>query len=340
MLTAIWAILIFCALIFIHEFGHFITAKLSKMTVHEFAIGMGPKIFSFGKNRTQYSVRLFPMGGFVRLEGEDGDSQDPGAFCNKSALNRFVVLFAGAFMNILLGFLIFVLVFSTTGEFASNQIASVIEGSAFEKAGIVDGDKIVKMEGEKFSTGVHFYQDINLFIALNGNDSANITFERNGERFSKEIAPAYIESEQRKLFGFSPKAINPSFFETLSLAFWECIYVIKSVFLSLWWLIAGIVPASEMSGPVGIVKEIGVAAKIGWRSVLNFAGFISVNLGVMNLLPIPALDGGRILFLIIEKIRGKKMDPEKEGTINFIFFAILILFMIFVTFSDVKKIFG
>ena len=340
MLTAVWAILIFCVLIFIHEFGHFITAKLSGMTVHEFAIGMGPKIFSFGKKETRYCVRLLPVGGFVRLEGEDGDSSDPGAFCNKSAFKRFIVLFAGAFMNILLGFLIFVCVFSSTEEFASNRIDSVIEGSAFEKAGILAGDEIVKMEGKKFSTGVHFYQDINLFVAINGDETSVITFKRNGEEFSRKITPTAIEGEERKLFGFRPKAINPGFIETLCLAFWECVYVIKSVFLSLWWLIAGIVPASEMSGPVGIVKEIGVAASIGWQSVLNFAGFISVNLGVMNLLPIPALDGGRILFLIIEKIRGKKMNPDREGMVNFVFFALLILFMIFVTFSDIKKIFG
>ena len=184
MLTAVWAILIFCGMIFIHEFGHFITAKLSGMTVHEFSIGMGPKIFGFRKKETAYSVRRLPIGGFVRLEGEDGDSSDPDAFCNKSAFRRFVVLFAGAFMNILLGFLIFVCIISLADGFASNRIASVIEGSAFEKAGIVAGDEIIKMEGEKFSTGVHFYQDINLFVAINGSETSLITFRRIGEKFS------------------------------------------------------------------------------------------------------------------------------------------------------------
>ncbi len=340
MLTAVWAILIFCALIFIHEFGHFITAKLSGMTVHEFAIGMGPKLFGFSKNNTQYTVRILPIGGFVRLEGEDGDSSDPGAFCNKSALKRFVVLFAGAFMNILLGFLIFTLVISTADGFASNEIDFIAENSAFEKAGIAKGDRIVRMEGENYSTGVHFYQDIYLFTMLSGNSKATITFERNNERFEKTITPIFDETAGKALFGFKPRFVNPGFFATVSYAFWECIYVIKSVFLSLWWLVTGGVSVSEMSGPVGIVREIGSAAKAGWQYVLDFAGLISVNLGVMNLLPVPALDGGRILFLLIEKIRGKKMNPETEGKINLIFLGLLLLFMLFVTFSDVMKIFG
>lgn len=338
MLTAIWAILIFCVLIFIHEFGHFLTAKLSGMTVHEFAIGMGPKILGFRTKNTDYSLRLLPIGGFVKMEGEDGDSADPNAFCNKSAFKRFIVLFAGAFMNVLLGFVIFVIIFSSSGSVVSNRIDSIIEDSAFEIAGIEPGDKIVRMEGEKYSSNIRSYRDVSMFISLNGSDKARITFERDGNEFTKDISPKYDEGEKRTLFGFSPSFEEITPLGALYHGFWQCIFVIKSVFLSLWWLISGVVPASSMSGPVAIVSEIGTAAKEGWRMVLNFAGFISVNLGVMNLLPIPALDGGRILFLAIEKIRGKKMNPEREGLINFIFFAILIAVMVAVTFSDVSKL--
>ena len=338
MLTAVWAILIFCVLIFIHEFGHFAVAKLSGMTVHEFSIGMGPKIIGIKGKSTAYSLRLLPIGGYVKLEGEDGESTDPDAFCNKSAIKRFAVLFAGAFMNILLGFVIFALIFSSVGSVASNTIGSIIEDSAFHKAGIATGDKIVRMEGDKYSSNIRSYRDISTFIAVNGNESANITFMRGNEKFTKEITPSYSKEEGRILFGFSPAEEKLNFLSSLKHAFWQCIYVIKTVFLSLWWLITGVVPASSVSGPVGIVTEIGNAARDGWRTVLNFAGFISVNLGVMNLLPIPALDGGRILFLIIEKIRGKKMNPDKEGLINFVFFAILIAFMLFVTFGDIIKL--
>ncbi len=339
MLTAIWAILIFCVLIFIHEFGHFITAKLSGMTVHEFSIGMGPKLFSFGKGETKYSLRLIPFGGYVKLEGEDGDSSDPDAFCNKSAVKRFTVLFAGAFMNVLLGFLIFALIYSSIGEHASNIIGMVMENSAFETAGIEAGDKIVRMEGERYSSNIRSYRDISTFISLNGSETAKITYIHDGKEIEKNVTPIYMESEQRAMFGFSPEYEQLGFLDALYQAFWQCVFVIKSVFLSLWWLISGVVSPSAMSGPVGIVNEIGNAAKSGWRTVLNFAGFISVNLGVMNLLPIPALDGGRILFLAIEKIRGKKMNPDREAIVNFIFFALLIFLMILVTFSDISKLF-
>lgn len=339
MLTAIWAVVIFCVIIFVHEFGHFITAKLSGMTVHEFAIGMGPKVFGINGTKTKYSLRVLPLGGYVKLEGEDGESDDENAFCNKPWKNRFLVLFSGAFMNIILGFLIFTIVYSSGVSVASNSIARVIEGSPLDRAGIVAGDKIVKLEGEKYSTSVHTFNDIKLFVSINGETPSKVTFERAGKNYTETITPVMDENEGSVVFGMNPAPAKNGFGGIIYLAFWECIFVIKSVFLSLWWLITGIVPASSVSGPVAIIGEIGTAAKYGWRNVMNFAGFISVNLGIMNLLPVPALDGGRILFLIIEKIRGKSMDPEKEGTINFIFFALLILFMLFITFSDIKRIF-
>lgn len=339
MATAIWAILIFCILIFVHEFGHFITAKMSGMTVHEFSIGMGPRILGFTKGETAYSLRILPLGGFVRLEGEDGESGDPNAFCNKSAFKRFSVLFAGALMNILSGFLIFVIIFSSVSQVASNTIGEVLEDSAFYDAGVRVGDKIVHMKGEKYSSGIHSFRDITFFVSQNGNNEAVITFERDGDKFTKIITPKLADDGNRVEFGMKSAVVPVDFWSSFGYAFWECIFVIKAVFLSLWWLVTGAIPASSMSGPVAIVGEIGAAAKLGWQSVMNLAGFISVNLGVMNLLPIPALDGGRILFLIIEKIRGKKMNPEKEGMINFVFFSLLILLMLLVTFSDIKKIF-
>ncbi len=339
MITAIWAILIFCLLIFIHEFGHFFTAKLSGMTVHEFSIGMGPKLFGFAKKETNYSLRILPLGGYVRLEGEDGESGDPNAFCNKSFFKRFSVLFAGAFMNVILGFIIFSIIFLSSSSIASNRVGEVLENSAFSESGIQSGDKITRIEGENYKTNIHSFRDINFFISINGLNEAKFTFERNGEKFEKTITPKPVKDGEKAVFGLTASLEKVTPLSALKLAFWECVFVIKSVFLSLWWLISGQIPMNAMSGPVAIVGEIGNAAKYGWQSVLNLAGFISVNLGIMNLLPIPALDGGRILFLIIEKIRGKKMNPEREGMINFIFFAILILFMIFVTFSDIKKLF-
>ena len=338
MLTAIWAILIFCTLIFIHEFGHFIVAKLSKMTVHEFSIGMGPKLFGFKSKSTEYSLRILPIGGYVKLEGEDGESGDPNAFCNKSAVKRFAVLFAGAFMNIILGFIIFTVIFSSVGSVTTGKIETIMENSAFYDAGIKKGDKIIRMEGNKYRANIHSYSDISVFVSINGAEKAKITFERDNNEFTKVITPKYNETEKRALFGFSPANEKITFSNVFYYSFHRCLYVIKSVVYSIWWLICGVVPVSGVTGPVGIVTEIGNAAKLGWQAVLNFAGFISVNLGVMNLLPIPALDGGRILFLIIEKIRGKKMNPEREGLINLVFFALLIALMIAVTFGDISKL--
>lgn len=340
MTTAIWAILVFCMLIFVHELGHFLVAKLCKITVHEFSIGMGPKLIGFTKGKTAYSVRILPLGGYVKLEGEDSASGDPNAFCNKSAFKRFSVLIAGAFMNVILGFLIFVIIFSPAPSVETNAVESIMENSAFDNQGIIVGDKIIKMEGDKYTASIHNSRDVRFFTYINGTNPANITFERDGKIFTKTIKPEMMEGNENPVFGITGfKYEKNSILTTLKTAYFECLYVIKSVFLSLWWLITGFIPASSMSGPVAIVGEIGAAAKMGWRYVFNLAAFISVNLGVMNLLPIPALDGGRILFLLIEKIRGKKMNSEKEGMINFVFFAILILLMLIVTMSDIKKLF-
>lgn len=338
MVTAISAILIFCIIIFIHEFGHFITAKLFKMTVHEFSIGMGPRLFGFTKGGTEYSLRLLPLGGFVRLEGEDGSSDDENAFCNKSRFARFVVLASGALMNFVLGFVIFLFIMFNQPGYVSNITGEVIENSAFAEAGIVAGDKIVKMSGDSYTTKIKDYNDINLFVYKNGTNPAKITFKRDGDTFEKTIAPKYSEQDDRYLFGFRPYIEPSSFFGAFKYAYYNCVYVVKAVIMSIGDLIRGLVPASQVSGPVGIVGEIGNAAKSGLLSLLNLAALISVNLGVMNLLPIPALDGGRLLFVIIEAIRRKSIPPDKEAIVHAIGFAFLISFMLVITFFDISKL--
>lgn len=340
MVTAISAILIFCIIIFIHEFGHFITAKLFKMTVHEFSIGMGPKIFGFHKGGTDYSLRALPLGGFVRLEGEDGASDDVNAFCNKSRFSRFVVLASGAIMNFVLGFFIFLFImFSQTG-YVSNITGEVMQNSAFAEADVISGDKIIKMSGQGYSSKIKDYNDISLFIYKNGTNSADITFERNGKTFVKTITPKYSEENDRYMFGFSPYIEPKSFGGAFKYAYYNSVYVVKAVILSLTDLIRGLVPASQMSGPVGIVGEIGNAAKNGLMSLLSLAALISINLGVMNLLPIPALDGGRLLFIVIEFIRRKPLPADKEAMVHAIGFAILISFMLIITFFDITKLFA
>lgn len=340
MITAIWTIVIFCVIIAIHEFGHFITAKLSGITVYEFAIGMGPKLFGFEKGGTKYSFRLLPIGGYCAMEGEDGNSDDKNAFCNKSAWKRFIVLFSGAAMNMLLGFLIFVFLVSVASPLPSNVVSEVIEGSAMEQAGILPGDKIVKMESENFSSNIRTYSDIAFFKYQNQNAETVITVKRGNEKLTFIVMPTVIDDSGEPMFDFLPSTFQKNIFDTLYVALCESIFVVKLVLISFWQLITGTAPLTSVAGPVGVVSEINNAAQMGYMSVLNLAALISINLGVVNLFPFPALDGGRILFLIIEKIRRKPLSQNHEAMIHFIGMAILLLFALFITFFDIKRLFG
>ena len=340
MLTLISAIIVFSLLITVHEFGHFITAKKSGITVHEFSIGMGKAVWQKQKNDTVYSIRILPIGGFCKMEGEDGDSTDDGAFCNKSAWKRFVVLFAGAFMNIVTGFVLFAILLSLSSPIASTKVGDILPDYPFETAGVEVGDRIVRIEGENYSTNVNIYSDISFFKFRNGDGGANIIFERDGERFTKYIVQKKDKDTGTLIYGFVPMAENLNVLSVIKNAFYQSVFTVKMVVESLVMLITGKVPVSDMAGPVGIVKEIGSAAKMGILNVLNLAALLSINLGVANLLPIPALDGGRILFLLIEIIRRKPLKAEHEGFIHFIGFALLMLLMVFVTFGDIMRIFG
>lgn len=340
MVTAIWTVVIFCLIIAIHEFGHFITAKLSGVTVFEFAIGMGPKIWGIEKNGTKYSLRLLPIGGYCAMDGEDGNSENPNAFCNKSAFRRFLVLVAGAAMNVLLGFIIFVYLMGASSALPSNTIGEVTEGSACYTAGIMAGDKIIKMESENYSSAIRTYNDISFFSYQNQGATTHITVKRNGEKMSFTVTPAPLEEGGNAVFGFKAAAEAKNPITVLYHAFWQSVFVVKVVLLSFWQLITGTVPLSSVSGPVGIITEINSAAKVGYESVLSLAALISINLGVVNLFPLPALDGGRILFLIIEKIRRKPLSKNHEAIIHFVGFALLMVIALIVTFSDITKLFG
>lgn len=346
MLTAVYTVLVFCLIISIHELGHFVVAKLTGMTVHEFSIGMGPKLFSFSTSKTAYSLRLLPIGGYVKLEGEDEQSDDQNAFCNKSAVQRLLVLVSGAFMNFVLGFVIFVVLFSVSGGITTNSVGSVIKGSSFSENGILPGDKIIRLESNDKRSIIHDYNDINYFLTRNGSKSVIFTFKRGDNIFEKILSPTSVEGYKGKLFGFSPEVVKPVPGNVIPASFRQSVFVVKVVLTSFSDMIRGTVSISDMSGPVGIVREIGNAAEEGMKhsfltgllNVLSLSALISINLGVVNLLPLPALDGGRILFILIEIIRGKAIDKGKEGYIHFVGFALLILLMIAITFFDIGKL--
>ena len=343
MITLISAIVIFCLIISVHEFGHFITAKIFKVTVHEYSIGMGKKLFGFHKNGTDYSFRLLPIGGYVKLEGEDSESEDPNAFCNKGKFPRFSILFAGAFMNFVLGFLLIMIIFGVSdNNFASNKIDTVIKDSAFYQAGIKPGDEILKLEGENYSTKVSTYSDIAFFNYRNSNNSPiNVKYKRDGKVYvAKEISAKYDKSKNRYLYGFSVKPENKTLLSVLKYSYHQSVFDIKIVFFSFIDLLTGNLGKEDVSGPVGIVTAIDSAANDGILTLINLASLLTINLGVMNLLPFPALDGCRILFILIELIFRKPVPREKEGFVHAIGFIILMLFMLYITFFDILKLFN
>ncbi len=339
-ITIISAILIFSVIIFVHEFGHFITAKAFKVDVLEFAIGMGPAIFKKQGKNTLYTIRAIPMGGFCKMEGEDEDTQTEGCFSTKKPLPKIIILAAGAFMNVLLGFLIVtIIVFSSSvkdGILPSTVVGEVMENAPAAEF-LMPGDKIVKIN----DSAVHIQRDISFILSSTNNDEYTVEYIRNGERFTNTFVPLEEINEdgtKARLIGFTiaPKKLNIG--SLLYEGFFQTIWMVKLVFVSLGMLFSGQAGVNEMSGPVGVVYAMNSVAQTGWLSLLYFGAFLSVNIGIMNLLPLPALDGGRIVFALFELIFRKPVPPEKEGIVHMIGFLLLIALMIFVTGNDILKL--
>ncbi len=343
LLTTVAAILIFAVLIFVHELGHFIVAKLAKVKVNEFALGMGPKIFSKQFGETVYSIRIFPIGGFCAMEGEDGESASKRAFSKKKPLARLAVLVAGAFMNILLGFVLLCFVLSQQKTYVAPVIEKVTIGGAAEKAGLKGNDEILSINGRR----VHLSEDVMWEISNNQNKDQRIDLKlkNDGEIRKISIVPD-IENGQGT-YGLMLKTEKNTAGRTVKNAFYQTGFYSRVVIDSFVNLVRGKLSFSDVSGPVGIVSEIGsaveAAQETGWEGLMRLiylAILLTINLGVFNLLPVPALDGGRILFVLIELVRRKPIPVEKEAVVHFIGFALLILLSIVIAFKDVFRLFG
>ena len=332
MLTIIAAVIIFGVLIFVHELGHFTTAKIFGVKVHEFSIGMGPAIFKRKKGETDYSLRLLPIGGFVRLEGEDFASDDERAFNKCHPIKRIIILVSGAFMNVLTGFLLFVLIFSLASDFATTTVDKVYENTPAAEAGMLAGDRIVSINGKR----VNIYSDISFTLFEDEGKDADVEVIRDGERITLHMTP--VKDGGRSIIGVYPMIEKLSFGLVLRNAYYNTFFVVRVVGVSLKMLITGQVGISEMSGPVGIVGEIGKSVRSGILDILNFAALIAVNLGVMNMLPLPALDGGRVMFTLAELMTGKPVNPKIEGYVHAIGLAILMILMVVITYSDIMKL--
>jgi regulator of sigma E protease len=332
MLTAISFILVFGIIVFFHEFGHFIFARINGIKVHEFSMGMGPKLFSIKKKETVYSLRIFPIGGYVKMEGEDEDSQEMFSFSKKNPYQRFSVIFAGPFMNFVLAIILLTIIGFIIGT-PTNIVGEAIDGLPATNAGIISNDEIVSINNVKIKE----WEDI--VNEISSSENLNIKIIRDSEEIEIELIPIIDEENGRKIIGISPKyVINP--IESIKNAAITTYQFSTSLFVFLKDLIVGNEVQGEVLGPVGIVELVGNEAKNGITNLLFLAAYLSVNLGVINLLPFPALDGGRIVFIIVEILRGKPIDPQKEGFVHMIGFTILMGLMVFVLWKDITRLLG
>ncbi len=343
----IFALIIFEVIILIHEFGHFIVAKKCGVRVNEFAIGMGPAILKKQKGETLYALRLFPIGGYCAMEGEDTESDDNRAFCKKSVPKRMAIVVAGIVMNLILGFVLLIIYTSLTAPITSTTVSKFESDTATSHTtGLEEGDQILKVNGMRIFTAM----DISYQFQNDEDGVFDMTVKRNGEKV--ELSNVTFDTENESLhIDFFVEPIEATPLTVISQSFKQSLTYSRPIYISLADLVTGKYSIRDLSGPVGIVDVIGDVIDsetdeetgIDWRALseqmLSLGAFITINIGLFNLLPLPALDGGRLIFLIIEGIRRKPVPPEKEGMVHFVGLAALMVLMVVVTVSDIVKIF-
>lgn len=350
LVTLIVFILVFSIVVIAHELGHFLVAKLNGIKVLEFAIGMGPALLHFQKGETKYVLRMLPLGGACMFEGEDGVSsskegnqeESDGSFAKANVWARMATVFAGPFFNIVLAFLLSLIIVGFSGS-AKPTVTQLTDGYPASAAGIEVGDVITRIDGEK----IHLPSEVTLISSLNRGKALEVEYLRNGNKHKTLLTPKFSETDNRYYMGFTiGEPIECKGWKLVQYSAYEVRYWLNATVKSLLMLLQGQLSKDDLSGPVGIAvtidETIEVARPYGLPTVIltmiNFAVLLSVNLGVMNLLPIPALDGGRILFLLVEVIRGKPIPPEKEGVVHFVGFVALMVFMVFVMYNDIARI--
>lgn len=336
-------ILIFTVIILVHEGGHCLIGKKCGIGVKEFAIGLGPTIIGFTRGGTKYSIKALPFGGVCIFEGDDGENDSPNSFRNAPVWARIATVAAGPIMNFVLAFVLSLFIVGSIG-YDAPVIYSTMDGYPAAEAGLVSGDRIVAISGKK----IDVYRDITLWTMFNTGKTAEITYERDGKKYKTEITPEYNKEEGRYLFGFTgPEGYvkgNP--LQVIKYSCVEVRYWIEVTVKSLIMLARGQFTVNDLSGPVGIAQTVGQVYDESkssgvyyiWLNMMSLCTLISANLGVMNLLPFPALDGGRLVFLIFEAVTKKKADEKVEGVVNFIGMALLMLLMFFVMFNDISTL--
>lgn len=334
----LFAILFFGIIIALHEFGHFSTAKLFKIKVNEFSIGMGPAFFKRKKGETLYALRILPIGGFVSLEGEDEASDDPRAFGNQKAWKRFIVIAAGAVLNIILGLVLIGIMLGISGYVPTTVVSDVSENYYTGEAAILPGDKIISIDGTK----VHSARDLYYCLFRNNDGKYDIKLKRNGEElFFEQLDVKYnleegtcsfiVGNEKASILNIVPGAVN----ETLSMS--------KMIYMSLIDMFKGNFGMEDISGPVGTIGIVADTASAAittadYSMIFFMLAFITVNIGLVNLLPLPALDGGRLFFLLIEMIIRKPVPKKFEAVVHAAGLVLLLGLMALITFNDIANI--
>lgn len=336
-------VLVIGFLTFIHEFGHFFFARLFKVPVLEFAIGMGPKIYSWtGKQGTKYALRAFPIGGFVQMEGEEGTSENPMAYNNLNPWKKIVVTIAGPLVNIIFAIILMFALVISTPTLGSTTVGGFLENSVSE-AKLEIGDEIIKIGDTRVHTGEEIYYE----VMMQGYEAIDITVKRNGEIIVLEDVVFNTIEDSGTVFGDADFRIyalsaleDVTVFDYLYQAFYRSINMVKMVVDSIWGMISGRFGIDAVSGPIGIVETVGEVAAVSPAALVNLIVLISMNLGIMNLLPIPALDGGRIIFHLIDGIAGRKViKKEVEDAITGITLMLLLGFMLLISVKDVINLF-
>lgn len=338
-LYVLLAIFIFGVLIFVHEGGHFLFARLFHVSIREFAIGMGPKILTRTSKKTgiAYSLRLFPIGGFVNMVGEDEETDDPNAFNKKKVWQRLIIVSAGALINILLGVILMSVLVCTNPQLGSTVVGE-FTGSASQEAGLQIDDEIVEVNGQR----VHIANDLLYEIMRFGIEPVDLTVIRDGETVVIEDVEFPIISESGTAFGdadFKVYPERPTIGNIAKHCFYRSTFTVRMIWESLYDLVTGRYGIQAVSGPVGVTETLTEAAQAGSFDFLTIVAVITINLGVVNLLPLPALDGGRLVFLIIEGIRRKPVKPEIEGYIHFAGLAVLMVLMLVICAKDIIGLF-
>ena len=346
-MTIIYFILVLGITVLIHELGHFIFAKKAGVHCYEFSVGMGPRLFKFNRknDETEYSIRLLPIGGYVQMAGEDLETNDDNVsadkqMCNKKWHERFLIIIAGVVFNFILAFLLLFIVGLVNGSPINKPIiASIDEEYPVYKTNLKTGDIITKINDKSIKTSDR------LILELQITSGKEVEFEvmhKNGETEDITIKPILVEidGESGYKYGFSlDNSIDKGFFSAIKYAFTKILSLVEQMIFIILYLITGKLSLNNLAGPIGIFNIVGEAASAGFINIIYLMGYISVNVGFINLLPIPAFDGGRLLFLIIEKIKGKPVNPKVENMIHSIAFILLMILMFVISYNDIMRLF-